>query len=216
MIQLEAIDRALGRHGKAPEPLDIGRTVAERDAILEQTLWFPERPIPTGELANWAVAIIELGKEPAVLTAVAVVETALKMTVAARRDVDFVKKVLAELHVWIKSPKTNADLKRLGDLWWSLTRNRPDDAHTQLGDAAVMAWFVAGYDPEGWGNPPDAPDRVVEWMKDAADNTTAVVDVFSCVQQAVGAVNDSVIVQSIRKAVSIWRDASAAGCRGLD
>jgi hypothetical protein len=68
-----------------------------------------------------------------------------------------------------------------------------------------MAWIVAGYDPEGWGNPPEDPVKLLEWLNEAANNVTAVVDVFSCVQQAVGSENESSMVQSVRLAVCKWR-----------
>ena len=200
------IDRALGRCGQPPRPLDTGLSAEERDARLVRSLWFPDRPLPTGELADWAVALIELGKDPAVLAAVAVVETAVCLTPPQRPDVTFVEQVLAELHIWLKSPKGTQDLRRLGDLWWSLTRNPPHNAHTPLGDAAVMAWLVAGYDPEGWGNPPEDPDQLLDWKAEAADNVTAVVDVFSLAQQEVGREHAVSLVDSVRKSVAAWRD----------
>lgn len=207
----EAIDRALGRCGRPPQPLDTGLSAAEREALLEQALWFPDRPLPGGELADWAVALIELGKDPAVLAAVAVVEAALRLTPPQRPDVAFVSQVLAELHIWLKSQKSTQDLRRLGDLWWSLTRNPPHTAHTPLGNAAVMAWLVAGYDPEGWGNPPEDPEKLVDWMSEAADNATAVVDVFSLVQQEVGREHDVSLIDSVRKSIAAWRDRYSTG-----
>ncbi len=114
--------------------------------------------------------------------------------------------VLAELRVWLESPKGIPDLRRLGDLWWSLTRNPPHDADTPLGNAAGMAWTVAGYDPEGWLDPPEDPDQLSEWMADAANNVTAVVDVFGLVQQDLGAEHDATLVDSVRRAIAAWCD----------
>lgn len=177
----EAVDRAVGGDAKQPQPLCIGLSTTERDAILERSLWFPDRPLPTGELADWAIALIDLGKDAAVMASVAAVETITSLRPPQSPDLPFVNKVLAELKVWLKSTKGTEDLRRLGDLWWSLTRNPPQAADTPLGDAAVMAWLVAGYDPEGWGNPPENSDQLLDWLDEAANNVTAIVDVFSCV-----------------------------------
>ncbi|MBL9083209.1 MAG: hypothetical protein JNK76_15455 [Planctomycetales bacterium] len=205
---LEVVDRALGKSG-APEPLDIGLSAAELSDWLEQSLCFPDLPVPIGELAHWAFALIELGKEPAVLAAVAAVETALLLANSNYEEKQFVEKILAELHIWIDSSKDKHDLKRLGDLWWSLTRNPPATADTPLGTAATMAWYVAGYDPEGWGDPPDQPDKLESWIAEAANNVTAIVDVFSSAQRAVGG-DDLLLINSVRIAVKTWRNADSA------
>jgi hypothetical protein len=205
-MDYERIDRALGRLGQPPQPLETKHSLAERDALLEKALWFPERDLPTGELAEWATVLIKIGKEPAVMAAVAAVEAALNETSPDRADVEFVERILAELHIWLKSPKTMKDLQRLGDLWWSLTRNPPQTAHTSLGDAAVMAWLVAGYDPEGWGDPPEDSEQVRDWLEEADNNLPAVVDVFSLVQQAVEPERHELLVTSVRSAVGTWRE----------
>src|SRR5262249_42801931 len=155
-----------------------------------RSLCFPDCPLPTGELAEWAAALIELGKGPAVIAAVAVGEAAARLTPPQRPDVALVKHVLAEFHIRLTRPQGTQGPRRPGDLWWSLTRNPPQTAHTRLGDAAVMAWLVAGYDPEGWGNPPEDPEKLLDWMSEAADNVTYVVDVFSLAQQEVGREHD--------------------------
>ncbi|QEF97180.1 hypothetical protein Mal15_12180 [Stieleria maiorica] len=206
----EAVDRALGRDGESRQPLVTGLSATERDSVLEQALWFPDRPLPTGELADWAVALIELGKDAAVMASMAAVETAVRLTPPKSPDLPFVNNVLAELHVWDNSKKGTEDLRELGDLWWKLTRNPPQSADTPLGDAAVMAWIVAGYDPEGWGNPPEDAVKLHDWLDDAANNVTAVVDVFSCVQQAVGPENEHSIVQNVRAALRKWRETTVA------
>jgi hypothetical protein len=206
----EAVDRALGRDEQPPQLLVTGLSATERDSLLERSLWFPDRPLPKGELADWAVAIIDLGKDAAVLASVAAVETTVRLTPAISPDLAFVNTVLAELHVWLKSAKDTEDLRRLGELWWTLTRNPPQAAETPLGDAAVMAWLVAGYDPEGWGSPPEDSAKLLDWLEEAANNVTAVVDVFSCVQQAVGPENEFAVVQSVRSAVRKWRETTAA------
>ncbi|MBX9677822.1 MAG: hypothetical protein K2X38_03585 [Gemmataceae bacterium] len=185
----------------------------ERDARLLRCLWFPDLSIPTGELADWAVVLIELGKEPAVVAGTAVLETAVLLT-PPRSDLAFVHQVLDELHVWLGSAKRTQDLRRLGDLWWSLTRNPPQSAQTPLGHAAVMASLLAGYDPEGWGNPPEDPDRLPMWMAEAASNVTAIVDVFSLVQQEGGKMHEETLVQSVRKAVAAWRETKANAVEG--
>ena len=69
----EAVDRALGRDGQSPQPLIIGLSAAERDSLLERSLCFPDRSLPTGELANWALALIDLGKDAAVMASVAAI-----------------------------------------------------------------------------------------------------------------------------------------------
>jgi hypothetical protein len=69
-----------------------------------------------------------------------------------------------------------------------------------------MAWLVAGYDPEGWGNPPEAPEKLLDWMTEAADNATYIVDVFSLAQQEVGREHDVSLVNSVRKSVAAWLD----------
>lgn len=211
MIPREALDRALGSSGQLPQPLDTGLSSTERDALLGQALCFPDQPLPTGELADWAVVLINLGKEPAVMAAVAVVETALGLAPPHSPDLDFVQKVLAELHIWLSSPRDTPDLQRLGDLWWSLTRNPPEAANTPLGDAAFMAWFVAGYDPEGSGNPPDDREQLLQWMEESANNVTAIVDVFSAAQQAVGSGHAAALVTSVRASVAAWRDGDLTG-----
>ncbi len=210
MIPLEAIDRALGRCGQPPQPLDTGLSLTERDTLLEQALCFPDRPLPTGELGDWAAVLMSVGKEPNVMAAVAVVETAMGLTPSHSPDIDFVQKVLAELHVWLSSSKDTPDLRRLGDLWWSLTRNPPEAANTPLGDAAFMAWFVAGYDPEGSGNPPDDREQLLQWMDESANNVTAIVDVFSTAQQAVGKEHAAALVDSVRESVAAWREMDSA------
>lgn len=182
----------------------------ERDSLLERSLCFPDRPLPNGELADWAVAIIDLGKDAAVMASVAAVETAVRLTPSESPDLGFVNTVLAELHVWLKSAKDTEDLRRLGELWWTLTRNPPQAAETPLGDAAVMAWLVAGYDPEGWGSPPADSTKLLHWLEEAANNVAYVVDVFSCVQQAVGPENELAVAQSVRSAVRKWRETTAA------
>jgi hypothetical protein len=205
-MDYEPIDRALGRLGQPPQPLDTRLSPAERDALLERALWFPDRDLPTGELADWATVLIELGKDPAVMAAIAAVEAALSVTPPNRGDVKFVKKILTELHIWLNSPKGVKDLRRLGDLWWSLTRNPPHTADTPLGNAAVMAWLVAGYDPEGWGDPPEESEQLRDWLAEAANNVTAVVDVFSLAQQEVGSERYDLLVGSVRRTVETWRD----------
>ncbi|WP_417388087.1 hypothetical protein [Gimesia sp.] len=205
-MDYEIIDRALGRGGQPPEPLETGVTPAERDALLAEALCFPERALPAGELADWAIVLMDLGKQPAVLAAVAVLEVALSETPAERADVEFVERVLTELHIWLESSQSVDDLRRLGDLWWSLTRNPPASAHTSLGDAACMAWYLAGYDPEGWDNPPEEPEELRDWLAEAAENVMAIVDVFSLVQQAVGPEQDELLVKSVRRAVGHWRE----------
>jgi hypothetical protein len=209
-MDIEAVDRALGRDGHPPQPLVTGLSDAERDSLLERSLCFPDRQLPTGELANWAVALIDLGKDAAVLASVAAIETTVRLTPTESPDLPFVNTVLAELQLWLNSPKDTEDLQRLGNLWWTLTRNPPSTADTPLGDAAVMAWLVAGYDPEGWGGPPEDSAKLLDWLDQAANNVTFVVDVFSLVQQAVGPENESAIVQSVRSAVSGWRSTTAA------
>ena len=204
-IYSEAVDRALGSDGQPPQPLVIGLSATELDSVLEQSLFSPDRQLPTGELADWAIVLIDLGKDAAVMASVVAVETAVRLTPPESPDLPFVTKVLTELHVWENSTKGIEDLRKLGDLWWDLTRNPPQSANTPLGEAAVMAWIVAGYDPEGWGNPPEDPVKLLEWLNEAANNVTAVVDVFSCVQQAVGSENESSMVQSVRLAVCKWR-----------
>lgn len=206
----EAVDRALGRDGQLPQTLVTGLSVTERDSLLERSLWFPDRPLPKGELADWAVALIDLGKDAAVMASVAAVETTVRLTPAESPDLTFVYMVLAELQVWLKSAKDTEDLRRLGELWWTLTRNPPQAAETPLGDAVVMAWLVAGYDPEGWGSPPGESAKLLDWLEEAANNVTAVVDVFSCIQQAVAPENEFVVVQSVRSAVRKWRETTAA------
>ncbi len=200
------IDRALGRLGQPPQPLETGLSLTERDAMLVEALCFPERALPTGELADWAIILIELGKEPAVIAAVAVIEAALSEAPPERADVEFVERVLAELHIWLESAQSVDDLRRLGDLWWSLVRNMPQSAHTPLGDAAFMAWFLAGYDPEGWDDPPEDSEQLRDWLAEAAQNVTAVVDVFSLMQQAVGPERHDLLVKGVRSAVETWRD----------
>jgi hypothetical protein len=69
-----------------------------------------------------------------------------------------------------------------------------------------MAWLVAGYDPEGWGNPPEAPEKLLDWMAVAADNVTAVVDVFSLAQQEFGREHDASLVDTVRTSVATWRE----------
>jgi len=206
----EAVDRALGREGQPHQPLVTGLSDAERDSLLERSLCFPDRQLPTGELANWAVALIDLGKEAAVMASLAAIETTVRLTPTESSDLPFVNTVVAELQIWLNSPKGTGDLQRLGNLWWTLTRNRPSAANTPLGDAAAMAWLVAGYDPEGWGDPPEDSAKLLEWLDEAANNVGFVVDVFSLVQQAVGPENESAIVQSVRSAVSAWRGTTAA------
>lgn len=206
----EAVDRALGRDGQSPQPLITGLSAAERDSLLERSLCFPDRPLPTGELADWAVALIDLGKDAAVMASVAAIQTTVRLTPTESPDLPFANTVLAELELWLNSTKGTDDLRRLGDLWWSLTRNPPHTAETPLGDAAGMAWLVAGYDPEGWGNPPEDSAKLLDWLDEAANNVTFVVDVFSCVQEAVGPENESTIVQSVRSAIFAWRDTTAA------
>jgi hypothetical protein len=206
----EAVDRALGGNEQAPQPLVTGLSAVERDSILERSLWFPDRPLPTGELADWAVTLIDLGKDAAVTASMVAVETAASLAPAGSPDLQFVNTVLAELHVWANSTKGIEDLRRLGDLWWSLTRNPPQSADTPLGDAVVMAWIVAGYDPEGWGNPPEDAAKVHAWLSEAANNVTAVVDVFSCVQQSVGSKNEHSIIQNVRSALCKWRETTVA------
>ncbi|MCC7425251.1 MAG: hypothetical protein IT428_33690 [Planctomycetaceae bacterium] len=205
-MNYEAIDRALGRLGQPPQPFVTTLSRDERDALLREGLCFPDRELPTGELAEWAVALIELGKDPAVMAAVFAVEAALSVTSRRRADISFVEKVLAELYVWLRSPKGVKDLRRLGDLWWSLTRNTPEPAHTPLGQAAVMAWYLAGYDPEGWGDPPEEEHRLREWIMEAANNVTAIIDVFSLVQQEVGNEHYDLLVERVRVAVKTWRE----------
>ena len=210
VMKFEAIDRALGKLGHRPQPLDIGLSPTERDALLEDAICFPDRDLPTGELADWAVALIEFGKEPTVMAAVAAVEAALSVTPPERSDIEFVKKVLAELHIWLTSSKSVNDLQRLGDLWWSLTRNLPPSAATPLGEAAFMASLVAGYGPEGWGNPPEDAEELRKWLSEAANNVTAIVDVFSLVQQAVEPEQFELVARSVRRAVERWRDMESA------
>lgn len=209
-MNYEYIDRALGRTGGPPQSLETGFSPAERDELLAEALCFPERALPTGELADWAVVLMDLGKQPAVMAAVAVIETVLNETPPGRADVEFAEQVLAELHIWLESPQTVDDLRRLGDLWWSLVRNMPHAAHTPLGDAAFMAWYLAGYDPEGWDNPPEEPEQLSDWLAEAADNVSAIVDVFSLIQQAVGPEQDVLLVKSVRRAVGRWRDMDSA------
>lgn len=208
-MDLDSIDRALGRLGQPPQPLELNLSAAERDARLENALWFPDREIPVGELADWAVALSELGKEPTVSASIAAVEAALSLAPPNRSDIPFVKQILAELYIWRESPQGVNDLRRLGDLWWSLIRNPPATADTPLGHAAAMAWQVAGYDPEGWGNPPADPKRLQNWLAEAANNSSAVVDVFSLLQQAVQPECDNLLVSSVRKAVAIWRESKS-------
>jgi hypothetical protein len=215
MDLLLAVDQAIEGDGQTQRPLETGLSATERDAILEQSLWFPGRALPTGELADWAVAILDLGKTVAVMASMAAVETAMRLTPAECPELPFVKKVLAELHVWHNSQKTTDDLRKLGDLWWSLTRNPPQSAHTPLGDAAVIAWIVAGYDPEGWGNPPEDNQELASWLNEAANNVTAVVDVFSCVQQAVGSENLAAIIQGVRLSIRKWRVAASTSSQVL-
>lgn len=180
----QAVDRALGLDGGLPHPLITGLTSFERDLVLEESLWFPDRPLPTGELADWAVALFDLGKDAALMASVSAIETTVEFTPVSNRDLPFVRNVLTELYVWINSTRQTDDLRRLGNLWWTLTRNPPQSADTPLGDAAVMAWLVAGYDPEGWGNPPEDSTKLLAWIDEAANNVNAVVDVFSCLQQS--------------------------------
>lgn len=205
-MNYEAIDRALGQLGRSPEPLDCGLSPQERDRLLEESLCFPDLPLPTGELADWAVELGQLDKVPVVMAAVAVVEAALSAVPPGRADIPYVETLLTELHLWLKSDKTIDDLRRLGDLWWTTTRNAPDTADTRLGDAAMMAWFVAGYDPEGHGNPPEDPEQLGDWLAEAADNVRFIVDVFSFVQQEVGSELHELLVRSVRDAVGAWRD----------
>lgn len=202
----ETVEGALGRLGYISQPLSTGMSTEDRDALLERLSWFPDLPLPTGELADWAVTLITLGKDAAVMASIAAVEATVALTPSQSGDLPFVNDVLAELRVWLASSKKIEDLRRLGDLWWSLTRNPPEVASTSLGYAAVMAWLVAGYDPEGWGDPPEDLAELPDWLKEAADNVTAVIDVFSCIQQAAGPRNDPIIVLSVRSAISEWCD----------
>src|SRR5580704_5084446 len=101
----EGVDRALGRDGQPQQPLVTGLSATERDSLLERSLWFPDRPLPKGELADWAVALIDLGKDAAVMASVAAVETSVSLTPAESPDHSFVNTVLAELRVWLKSAK---------------------------------------------------------------------------------------------------------------
>lgn len=199
------IDLALGKSGP-PHPLQSSLSKSKRDESLAAALFFPDREIPQGELAEWAVVLIDLGKVAATRAAVAAVESALRATHRERGEAKFVEKVLAELHCWLQSPQKTEDLQRLGDLWWSLTRNPPEAACTPLVDAAVMAWLVAGYDPEGWGDPPNDPSQLPRWLSEAANNVRAIVDVFSLVQQAVELNQHDLLVADVRKAMKTWRD----------
>jgi hypothetical protein len=209
-MDYEFIDCALGRRGQPPQPLHTKLSPTERAALLERALCFPDLDLPTGELADWAVVLIELGKVPTVMAAVAAVEAVLSVTPPKRADVEFVEKVLFELHIWLKSPKNVNDLRRFGDLWWKLTRNKPQAADTPLGDAAVMAWLVAGYDPEGWGDPPEDSEKLRDWLAESANNVTYIVDVFSLVQKAVTPEHYDLLVNGVRRAVETWRDIESA------
>ena len=113
---MEAIERALGRRGQAPRPLDIGLETMERSELLRDALCFPDRALPTGELAHWAVVLLELDKEITTAPAVAAVEAA-RDVMPPGGDTDFVSEVLAERHAWLESPKSISDLRRPGDLW---------------------------------------------------------------------------------------------------
>lgn len=209
-MSIDAIDRALGRLGQSPQPLESSLLPEDRDHLLEKSRCFPDLPLPTGELANWAAVLVELDKTPVVMAGVAAVEAALAVTPPDRSDVSYVTAVLAELHLWLKSAKNLSDLRRLGDLWWSLTRNPPATANTPLADAAGMAWLVAGYDPEGWGNPPDDVMRLGDWSAEAAHNVGYIVDVFSYAQHAVDVQQRDLIVRNVREAIRLWRDGEAA------
>ncbi len=208
-MNLEAIDRALGRGGLQQGPLETGMTPAERDRVLESSLCFPDRQLPTGELADWAAVLIELEKEVVVRVAVAAVEAAQTVLPIGSGDSEFVSTVLGELHSWLDGPKGIGELERLGNLWWSTVRNPPRAAQTPLGDATFMAWWVTAYDPEGWGDPPDNPDELQDWLSDAANNKGGIVDVFSVLQQGVDSEQHTVLVDAVRQAVGAWRDSTA-------
>jgi hypothetical protein len=209
-VNTEAVELALGKTGQPPAPLATGLIPAERDDLLRDLLSFPDRypprDLPTGELADWALVLIGLDKDATVRAAVAAVEAAFKATPAGGADADFVREILAELQIWLDSAKGVADLRRLGNLWWSLVRNPPPGAETPLADAADMAWWVAGYEPEGWGDPPEDPEKLASWLREAADNRAGIVDVFSLVMQAVGPEHHAALVEHVRAAVAAWLD----------
>ncbi|MEC7522641.1 MAG: hypothetical protein VYE22_22325 [Myxococcota bacterium] len=204
-VDIQAIDHALGRRGSQPRPLEAGLRPDERRQLLGDALCFPDRELPTGELAEWAVALLGLEKDVTVRAAVAALERATAMAPVGSPDIDFVRRVIDAIHAWLDSPRDIADLRRLGELWWTLVRHPPDAARTPLGDAACMAWWVAGYDPEGWGDPPEDAAQLEIWLSEAADNRGGIVDVFSLVQQAVAAEEHGTLVESVRAVVSAWR-----------
>lgn len=206
--QFDTVDLALGRGGQPPRPFVTGLSEADRANALEASLCNPDNPLPSGELAEWALVLIHFGKEAAAAAAASAVASATKLLPTESPELPFVRSVLTELHMWNTSDKDIEDLRRLGDLWWSLLRNPPVSTDTPLGHAAVMAWFVAGYDPEGWGNPPENETKLATWLDEAANNTEAIVDVFGCVEQAVGSEGADAIIQSVRSAVARWRDKS--------
>lgn len=207
-MDFDTIDRALGKRDVLPGPPETGIDPAKRDDILRSSLCFPEHDIPRGELADWAIVLLDLDKEVAVLAAVAAVEAARTVEGTGSTDTKFIGELLKELHAWLDGPKGIAELHRLGDLWWSMVRNPPQDADTPLGQATFMAWWVAAYDPEGWGNPPDDPEELQAWLAEAADNKGGIADVFGLVQETVGSHQHGLLVSAVRRAVAEWRDSS--------
>lgn len=49
-MDFEAIDFALGRLGLPPQPLRTEWSPSERDALLEDALWFPDH---TNAISTW-------------------------------------------------------------------------------------------------------------------------------------------------------------------
>jgi len=205
---LHAIDHALGRTGASPSPLQTGLTSAERDQRLRAALCFPERDLPSAELAQWAVALLEIDKEASVRAAAAAIAAAEQCVPQDDANSEFIARVLDAVCGWLASPQTVDDLRRLGALWWTVVRNPPSTVDGPLADAASMAWWLAGYDPEGWGDPPTEDEELQPWLSQAADNRGGIVDVLTLVQRALGSNGAHSVLQSVRDAVAAWRAGS--------
>jgi len=188
-------------------------TPQERDQVLGEKMGFPDGAIPTGELASWAYALSILDKEICVRAALAAARAVREFAGAGDPHVDWMDKVIEIISRWVVSERGTSDLRVVGEAWWSLVRNTHAD--TKAADTVLHAWFVTGYDPEGWGNPPEDENELEGWLHDAADNRFAIIDVLGAAQDAVGQDQQQWLLDRIIEELRDWREGNDPVARRL-
>ncbi|MCB9635611.1 MAG: hypothetical protein H6721_26120, partial [Sandaracinus sp.] len=182
-------------------PLALGLSDHERSRRLSEAQAFPEVEMPNGELADWALVALDAPKHMRVAVALAASRFALSESAPNPTELAFLSEVLEATQTFLDGDGSLPQLQTYAELWWTLVRNPPSAAGA-LAHLGMILHFVTGYDPEGWGAPPDDPAQLEAWLAEAADNRGAIVDVLGLAQHLVGAERGSMLVATVRDAVA--------------